>query len=455
MDIAERLASNILVLDGAMGTLIQNYDFSESDFRGTQFSDHGQDLKGNNEILCLTQPQAIKDIHLEYLKAGADIIGTNSFTANKVSQADFGTEDLVFELNKRAAQLAREAIDEFGGFQGDRPRYVAGAVGPTTRSASLSPDVNDPGYRNITFTELVEDYQLAISGLIAGGADLILIETIFDVLNAKAAIFAALDLFEKNKQAVPLMISGTITDASGRLLSGQTPDAFWNSVKHARPLSVGLNCALGADELRKHIEILSGISDSYISAYPNRGLPNEFGEYDETVEAMTASMEEYLKDGLVNMIGGCCGTTPDHIREFSALARRYSPRKKPVIPPALRLSGLESLTIDDKSLFVNVGERTNITGSAKFARLIREENYEEALSVARQQVENGAQIIDINMDEGMLDSKAAMVRFLHLIASEPDISRVPVMVDSSKWEVIEAGLQCLQGKSIVNSISLK
>lgn len=453
--LTEQLSKDILIMDGAMGTMIQSLDLQEDDFRGHQFSAHNQDLKGNNELLCLTRPEAIKNIHLEYLKAGADILGTNTFTANRVSQADYGTEDYVFELNLAAAKLAREAADEITLQTPERPRFVAGAVGPTTRSASLSPDVNDPGFRNITFDDLVEDYSESIRGLIEGGVDAILIETIFDVLNAKAAIFAALSVFEEQGAKLPLMISGTITDASGRLLSGQTPEAFWASIAHARPLSVGFNCALGADELKKHIETLAKISDVYVSAYPNRGLPNEFGEYDETIPEMVSSIEEYLKSGLVNIVGGCCGTTPAHISEFRRLADEYSPRQIPAIPPACRLSGLEPLTITDDSLFVNVGERTNITGSAKFARLIREELYDEALEVALQQVINGAQVIDINMDEGMLDSKAAMVRFLNLIAAEPDICKVPVMVDSSKWEIIEAGLKCLQGKSIVNSISLK
>lgn len=454
-NIADRLSSNILVMDGAMGTMIQSCGFGEAEFRGSRFVNHGQDMKGNNEILCLTQPDTIRDIHWQFLAAGADIIETNTFTANQVSQADYGTQDLVYELNLSAAKLAKEAADQMTRETPNQPRYVAGAVGPTTRSASLSPDVNDPGFRNITFDLLVEDYSLAINGLMDGGADLILIETIFDVLNAKAAIFAALSVFEERGQELPLMISGTITDASGRLLSGQTPEAFWASVSHAKPLSVGFNCALGADELRKHIETLSRVADVYVSAYPNRGLPNEFGEYDETVEEMVNSISGYLESGLVNIIGGCCGTTPEHIKEFSRIAREHSTRTIPVLKKATHLSGLEPLNISEESLFVNVGERTNITGSAKFARLIREENYDEALHVAIQQVNNGAQIIDINMDEGMLDSKGAMVKFLNLIASEPDVSRVPVMVDSSKWEIIEAGLKCLQGKSVVNSISLK
>ncbi|MEX2488256.1 MAG: methionine synthase [Pseudomonadales bacterium] len=462
MDVSERIAlfrqqlrDRVLVMDGAMGTNIQELQLDEDDFRGERFADHPSELKGNNELLSLTQPKAIKDIHLTYLNAGSDIIETNTFTANSISQGDYGTEDLAYELNKCAAEIAREAADEVTRENPDLPRFVAGAIGPTTRSASLSPDVNDPGYRNVTFDELVEDYNEAINGLIDGGTDVILIETIFDVLNAKAAIFAALNIFEERGMEWPIMISGTITDASGRLLSGQTTEAFWASIKHANPVSVGFNCALGAKELRTYVDEISRVADCYVSAYPNRGLPNEFGEYDETVEEMVEAMEDYLKSGLVNIIGGCCGTTAEHIQEFSRIAREHEPRKVPEIEPACRLSGLEPFTINEDSLFVNIGERTNVTGSAKFARLIREEDYEEALSVALEQVNNGAQVIDVNMDEGMLDSKAAMIKFLHLTASEPDISRVPVMVDSSKWEVIEAGLKCLQGKSIVNSISLK
>ena len=449
------LKERILVMDGAMGTAIQELRLSESDFRGERFKDATSDLKGNNELLTLTRPEIIQKIHLEYLLAGADILETNTFTANTVSQADFGTEDLVYELNYASVKLAQAAIAELQVDHPDRVCFVAGAIGPTTRSASLSPDVNDPGFRNIDFQSLVADYGLAIQALDDAGADILLIETIFDVLNAKAAIFAALSHFENTGRTLPIMISGTITDASGRLLSGQTPEAFWASIQHAKPLSVGFNCALGADELRTHIKDIGQYADCFISAYPNRGLPNEFGEYDETVEAMVTAIRGYLDDGLVNIIGGCCGTTPEHIRAFSELVKGYPPRQPKQQTGQTLLSGLEPFKITDDSLFVNVGERTNVTGSAKFARLIREEDYEAALQVAQDQVNNGAQIIDINMDEGMLDSKAAMVRFLHLIASEPDISRVPIMVDSSKWDIIEAGLQCIQGKSIVNSISLK
>ncbi len=451
----QSLESRILVMDGAMGTLIQGLGLGEADYRGDRFNDHPSDLKGNNELLALTQPQAIRDIHLKYLRAGSDIIETNTFTANRVSQADYGTEDATREINREAARIAREAADLVEAEDSSRPRFVAGAVGPTTRAASLSPDVNDPGFRNITFDELVTDYSDAIHGLIEGGADIILIETIFDVLNAKAAIFAALSVFEEIGEEYPIMISGTITDASGRLLSGQTVEAFWASIRHANPVSVGFNCALGADELRPYMEDISRVADCYVSSYPNRGLPNEFGEYDETVEQMVAAIRDYVEHGLVNIVGGCCGTTPEHIRAFTELVRDQSPRKPPERKRICRLSGLEPFNIDENSLFVNIGERTNVTGSAKFARLIREDNFDEALAVALEQVNNGAQIIDVNMDEGMLDSKAAMVRFLHLVVSEPEISRVPVMVDSSKFDIIEAGLKCLQGKSIVNSISLK
>ncbi|MBL6691922.1 MAG: homocysteine S-methyltransferase family protein, partial [Pseudomonadales bacterium] len=454
-NIKQILNERILVMDGAMGTAIQDLGLTEEDYRGDRFTNHDGTLKGNNELLTLTRPDVIRDIHLDYLRAGSDILETNTFTANTVSQSDYGTEALVYELNRESASLCRDAIDQFLREDSSRPRFVAGAVGPTTRSASLSPDVNDPGFRKITFDDLVTDYGRCVEGLIDGGADIILIETIFDVLNSKAATYAARKVFRERGVDLPIMISGTITDASGRLLSGQTTEAFWASVRHANPLSVGFNCALGADELRPYIENLSRIASTCVSAYPNRGLPNEFGEYDETVEHMAKAMEDYVQSGLVNIIGGCCGTTPEHIRAFSEIARGASTRKPPEKGHVSLLSGLEPFSIRDDSLFINVGERTNVTGSAKFARLIREEDYEEALQVARQQVENGAQIIDINMDEGMLDSKAAMVRFLHLIAAEPDICRVPIMVDSSKWEIIEAGLKCIQGKSIVNSISLK
>lgn len=449
----DTLKDRILVMDGAMGTEIQELKLKESDYHGERFADHSSSLGGNNEILVLTRPDIISQIHRDYLAAGSDIIETNTFTANRVSQADYGTEDLVYELNVTAARLARAAADEFD--TPEKPRFVAGAIGPTTRSASLSPDVNDPGFRNITFDALVEDYSEVLRGLIDGGTDIILIETIFDVLNAKAAIFSALSTLEALDLDLPIMVSGTITDASGRLLSGQTTEAFWASVRHAQPISVGFNCALGADELRPYVESISRIADCYVSAYPNRGLPNEFGEYDETVEEMVRSIETYASSGLVNIIGGCCGTTPEHIVAFTELAARHKPRQASEPAGNCLLSGLEPFAIRSDSLFVNVGERANVTGSAKFARLIREEDYETALQVAQQQVDNGAQIIDINMDEGMLDSQDAMVKFLNLVAAEPNISKVPIMVDSSKWDIIEAGLKCLQGKSIVNSISLK
>ena len=449
----ELLKSRILVMDGAMGTEIQELKLTEEDYRGERFKDFHRDVKGNNELLALTQRDSLKQIHKRYLEAGSDIIETNTFTANRVSQADYDMQDLSFEINVEAAKLAREAADEFS--TAEKPRFVAGAVGPTTRAASLSPDVNDPGFRNVTFDELVDDYSEAIRGLIEGGADIILIETVFDVLNAKAAVYSALQVFDELQTEYPIMVSGTITDASGRLLSGQTVEAFWASIRHAKPISVGFNCALGADELRPYMEDISRIADCYVSSYPNRGLPNEFGEYDETVPEMVNSLKDYLDKDLLNILGGCCGTTPEHVSEFCKLVEGKTPRSPAKPTTDALFSGLEPFRIGDDSLFVNVGERTNVTGSAKFARLIREENFEEALAVAQQQVDNGAQIIDINMDEGMLDSKAAMVKFLNLIAAEPDISRVPIMVDSSKWEIIEAGLKCLQGKSVVNSISLK
>ena len=437
------LQQRILLLDGAMGTMIQSRKLTDAEFRSDRFADFPHELAGNNDLLSLTQPEVIKQIHLAYLLAGADIVETNTFNSTRSSQSDYHLEDLAYELNLEAAKLARAACDEMTAKTPERPRFVAGVLGPTSKTASLSPKVSDPGFRNISFDELVADYSNSTNALIEGGADIIMIETAFDTLNAKAAIFAISECFETQGLTLPIMISGTITDASGRLLSGQTPEAFWASIQHAKPLSVGFNCALGADELRTHIKDIGQYADCFISAYPNRGLPNEFGEYDETVEAMVASIKGYLDDGLVNIIGGCCGTTPEHIRAFSELVKGYAPRQEKQPSGQTLLSGLEPFKINDESLFVNVGERTNVTGSAKFARLIRDEDYEAALQVAQDQVNNGAQIIDINMDEGMLDSKAAMVRFLHLIASEPDISRVPIMVDSSKWDIIEAGLQCL------------
>ena len=447
------LSQRILILDGGMGTMIQSYKLEESDYRGERFADWPSDVKGNNDLLLLSRPDVIQAIEKAYLDAGADILETNTFNATRVSQADYGMEELVYELNVEGARLAREVADAKTAETPDRPRFVAGVLGPTSRTCSISPDVNNPGYRNVTFDLLVENYTEATRGLIEGGADLILIETIFDTLNAKAAIFAVQQVFEEDGVELPIMISGTITDASGRTLSGQTTEAFWNSVRHAKPISVGLNCALGAKDLRPYLEELANKADTHVSAHPNAGSPNAFGEYDETPAEMAAVVEEFAASGFLNIIGGCCGTTPAHIQAIAEAVAKYPPRVIPDIP-ACRLSGLEPFTIDRSSLFVNVGERTNITGSAKFARLIREENYTEALEVALQQVEAGAQVIDINMDEGMLDSKAAMVTFLNLIAGEPDISRVPIMIDSSKWEVIEAGPR-IQGKGIVNSISMK
>ncbi|MEN5029273.1 methionine synthase [Pseudomonas sp. Ps21-P2] len=451
----QALQQRILILDGGMGTMIQSYRLEEEDYRGKRFADWPSDVKGNNDLLILTRPDVIGAIEKEYLDAGADILETNTFNATQVSQADYGMEALVYELNVEGARLARQVADAKTLETPDKPRFVAGVLGPTSRTCSLSPDVNNPGYRNVTFDELVENYTEATKGLIEGGADMILIETIFDTLNAKAAIFAVQGVFDELGFELPIMISGTITDASGRTLSGQTTEAFWNSVRHAKPISVGLNCALGASELRPYLEELSSKAETHVSAHPNAGLPNEFGEYDEAPAEMAKVVEEFAQSGFLNIVGGCCGTTPAHIKAIANAVAPYAPRPIPDIPKACRLSGLEPFTIDRSSLFVNVGERTNITGSARFARLIREDNYTEALEVALQQVEAGAQVIDINMDEGMLDSKKAMVTFLNLIAGEPDISRVPIMIDSSKWEVIEAGLKCIQGKGIVNSISMK
>ncbi len=448
------LTQRILVLDGAMGTMIQTYGLAEQDYRGERFSAWPRDLKGNNDLLALTQPGIIRAIHGAYLEAGADILETNSFNSTAVSLADYGMESLVYELNHAAARLARGVADEFESRSPD-PRYVAGVLGPTNRTASLSPDVNDPGFRNIGFDELVATYAEAARGLLDGGADLLLVETIFDTLNAKAAIFAIEGLFVELGVRVPVMISGTITDASGRTLSGQTTEAFWNSVAHVRPLTVGLNCALGAKALRQYVQELSRVAPTFVSTHPNAGLPNEFGLYDESPEYMAGMLGEFARSGLVNLVGGCCGTTPEHIKAIAEAVRGVAPRRIPELEPRTRLSGLEPLTIGPDSIFVNVGERTNVTGSRKFARLILAGEYDAAVEIARQQVENGAQMIDVNMDEGMLDSAKAMVKFIQLIAAEPDISRVPVVLDSSKWSVIEAGLKCLQGKGVVNSISLK
>jgi len=443
----------ILLIDGAMGTMIQQHSLEEADFRGQRFADWDSEIKGNNDLLSLTQPEIILDIHRAYLEAGADIIETNTFNATTISQADYNMQSVAADINLASAQLARRAADEFS--TADRPRFVAGILGPTSRTASLSPDVNDPGARNVTFDELVEAYCESTEALIEGGCDIIMVETIFDTLNAKAALFAVQSVFEKLAVELPIMISGTITDASGRTLSGQTPEAFWNSVRHSNPVSIGLNCALGPDELRPHLLEISNVANTLVSAHPNAGLPNEFGGYDLDPQAMAATILEFAESGLLNIVGGCCGTTPEHIRAIADAVTDIAPRQIPQIAPACRLSGLEPFNIDANSLFVNVGERCNVTGSAAFKRLILEENYHEALQVALQQVENGAQIVDINMDEGMLESLPAMVTFLNLIASEPDICRVPIMVDSSKWEVIEAGLKCIQGKAVVNSISLK
>ena len=449
------LEERILILDGAMGTMIQTHRLDAHAYHGDRFHDHGCDQKGNNDLLTLTQPGLIAGIHAGYLEAGADILETNTFNSTRIAMSDYGMEGQVHELNLSGARLAREAADEFTRRTPTKPRFVAGVLGPTNRTASISPDVNNPGARNTHFDELVEAYSEAVRGLVEGGADLIMVETIFDTLNAKAALFAVDEYFERSGVYLPVMISGTITDRSGRTLSGQTVGAFWNSMSHARPFSVGLNCALGAKDLRPHIEELAGIAQTYTSLHPNAGLPNEMGEYDESPEYMAGMLREFAQAGFLNIVGGCCGTTPDHIRAIAEAVRPFAPRQVPQVEKKLRLSGLEPLTIGDDSLFVNVGERTNVTGSKAFARLILNGNYAQALNVARQQVESGAQIIDVNMDEAMLDSKAAMVTFLNLIASEPDISRVPLMIDSSKWSVIEAGLKCVQGKAVVNSISMK
>ncbi len=449
------LAERILVMDGAMGTMIQRHVLEEKDFRGKRFADHPQPLKGNNDLLSLTRPDIISGIHRAYLGAGADIIETNTFSGTRIAQADYGLEGIVYELNKESARLAREAADEFTRKNPDKPRFVAGSMGPTNKTASMSPDVNNPGYRAVTFDDLYLAYREQVQGLLDGGVDILLVETVFDTLNAKAALFAIETEFEARGKRWPVMVSGTITDNSGRTLSGQTVEAFLVSVSHVPLLSIGFNCALGAKQLTPHLAELAEKTHFPVSAYPNAGLPNELGEYDETAEITASYVREWLENGWVNIIGGCCGTTPDHIRTLSKLASEYPPRKPPEPVPYPAFSGLEALMLFEGSNFVNVGERTNVSGSARFRKLIREENYEEALSVARQQVENGAQILDVNMDEGLIDSVAAMTRFLNLLAAEPDIARVPIMIDSSKWEVLEAGLKCLQGKGIVNSISLK
>ena len=449
------MARRILILDGAMGTMVQKHRLVEADYRGTRFADHPKDLKGNNDLLLLTRPDVIRGIHAAYLEAGADIIETNTFNATVISQAEYGLEAIVHELNVEGARIARAACDEYTAKNPDKPRFVAGVLGPTSRTCSLSPDVNDPGFRNVSFDQLVDDYVAAARGLTEGGADLLLIETVFDTLNAKAAVFAVEKFFDEVGRRWPVMISGTITDASGRTLSGQTAEAFWNSLRHANPISFGFNCALGPKDMRQHVEELAHLADTHVSAHPNAGLPNAFGEYDETPADMVNHLREWAQSGFLNIVGGCCGTTPDHIRAFAEAMDGMPPRAVPEIERKLRLSGLEAFNVGADSLFVNVGERTNVTGSRAFAKMILESRFDDALAVARQQVENGAQVIDINMDEAMLDSVAAMERFLKLIASEPDISRVPIMLDSSKWSVIEAGLKCIQGKGVINSISMK
>ncbi|NYT68552.1 methionine synthase [Pusillimonas noertemannii] len=454
-EFARLLASRMMILDGAMGTMIQQHKLTELDFRGERFAEHPRDVKGDNELLSLIRPDLILQIHRQYLEAGADVIETNTFGATSIAQGDYGLADIAYELNVESARLARQACDEFS--TPERPRFVAGALGPQPKTASISPDVNDPAARNVTFEELRAAYTEQLNGLLDGGIDIVLIETIFDTLNAKAAIFAVESVFEERGVRLPVMISGTVTDASGRILSGQTVEAFWNSVRHARPITIGLNCALGAALMRPYVAELSKICDTYLCVYPNAGLPNPMAEtgFDETPGDTSSLLEEFARAGLVNMVGGCCGTTPEHIRAIAEKTAELPVRQVPQVPVRTRLSGLEGLNFDAESLFINVGERTNATGSKMFLRLIREEKYEDALAVARQQVENGAQIIDINMDEAMLDSVACMHRFLNLVASEPDIARVPIMVDSSKWEVIETGLRCIQGKPIVNSISMK
>lgn len=454
-ELRRQLAQRIMVLDGGMGTMIQSYYLQEADYRGARFADWPSDVKGNNDLLVLTKPQVITAIHDAYLEAGADILETNTFNSTVIAMADYGMESLSAEINTAAARLARTSADKWTAMTPDKPRFVAGVLGPTNRTASISPDVNDPAFRNITFDQLVAAYRESTRALIEGGVDLIMIETIFDTLNAKAAVFAVESEFEALGVELPVMISGTITDASGRTLSGQTTEAFYNSLRHARPLSFGLNCALGPDDLRQYVAELSRIAECYISAHPNAGLPNAFGEYDLDADDMARHIGEWARAGFLNIVGGCCGSTPAHIAAVAEVVKGVAPRKLPAIPVACRLSGLEPLNIDADTLFVNVGERTNVTGSARFKRLIKEEKFNEALDVARQQVESGAQIIDINMDEGMLDAQAVMARFLNLIAGEPDIARVPIMIDSSKWEVIEQGLKCIQGKGIVNSISMK
>ena len=447
------LSKRILILDGAMGTMIQRHKLEEADYRGERFADWPSDLKGNNDLLSLTQPDVIRGIHEAYLDAGADIVETNSFNCTSVSMADYNMQELVYELNVEGAKLARQAADKFS--TADKPRFVAGVMGPMNRSASISPDVNDPSFRNVSFPQLVTAYTENARGLIEGGVDIILIETIFDVLNAKAAIFAVEQVFDELGQRLPVMISGTVADGGRIQLSNQTVEAYWNAVNHAKPISIGLNCALGAEQMRQYVSELSTVAQTHVSAHPNAGLPNAFGGYDETPESMAPHIREWAQSGFLNIVGGCCGTSPDHIRAMAEAVKDVAPRKVPTREPACRLAGQDAVNINKDSLFANVGERANVTGSARFKRLILEGQFDEALDVCREQVENGAQVIDINMDEAMLDGVAAMRTFCNLIASEPDIARIPVMVDSSKWEIIETGLQCLSGKGVVNSISLK
>jgi 5-methyltetrahydrofolate--homocysteine methyltransferase len=451
----ELIKERILVLDGAMGTMIQRHKLTEEDYRGKRFAEIEQKVQGNNDLLSITQPDIILNIHRTYLEAGADIIETNTFNSTSISMHDYRMEDLVYELNFSSAQLARKACDVFNKLTPEKPRFVAGSLGPTNRTASMSPDVNNPAYRAVTFDQLKDAYMEQIRGLADGGSDLLLVETVFDTLNAKAAIFAILEYQNEKGIEIPVMISGTITDASGRTLSGQTTEAFLTSMSHVNLLSIGLNCALGADLLKPYVEILSKNAPFAVSVHPNAGLPNQLGQYDQTAKEMADIIEDFMAEGLVNIVGGCCGTTPDHIKLISELAGKYKPRQIPEPSKLTMLSGLEQLVIRPESNFINIGERTNVSGSIKFARLIREEKYEEALSVAHDQVEGGAQIIDVCMDDAMLDAKKCMIEFLNHIASEPDIAKLPIMIDSSKWEVIEAGLKCVQGKSIVNSISLK
>src|SRR3954470_16203684 len=444
----------ILVLDGAMGTMIQALEYDEAAFRGQRFEDFHRDLRGNNDLLILTQPKAIEDIHADYLRAGADIVATNTFSLTSIAQADYDLSGIAYEMNREGAKLARAAAERVTAEDG-KARFVAGALGPTNRTASISPDVSSPGFRAVTFDDLRKAYGEQVNGLLDGGADLLLVETIFDTLNAKAALYAIAEITGARGIDVPVMISGTITDKSGRLLSGQLPEAFWNSIRHAKPVTVGFNCALGAEDLRAHIADIGRVADTLVCAYPNAGLPNDFGQYDETAEYIARLVGEFAASGLVNIVGGCCGTTPEHIAAIAAAVAPHKPRAIPAIEPRLRLSGLEPFELTAAIPFVNVGERTNVTGSARFRKLITAGDYTAALQVARDQVENGAQIIDVNMDEGLLDSEAAMRTFLNLVAAEPDIARVPVMVDSSKFHVIEAGLKCVQGKPVVNSISMK